>query len=94
VDALFFLALAMLFFGPLFLMPRQARGKWLGLFAGFTVALAAWEAISYFSTGLTLSQLFWTFSESSPVAAWAIIGSLDVGWLLVLLHLARRLIKK
>jgi hypothetical protein len=91
-EILFFVVLGALFLGPLFLMPVTSRRRWLVLFAGFAAVLAVCEAASYLSTGATLSQLFWRFSESSPTGAWAIIAALAIGWALVLAHLAKRLI--
>jgi hypothetical protein len=93
-DALFFVALAALFIAPFFLMPKPARPRWIVLFVGFAVVLAICEAASYLSAGLTLSQLFWKFSEINPTAAWIVLASLAAGWVLVLIHLARKLIQR
>jgi len=94
-DALFFLSLTALFIAPFFLMPRTAgRWRWVTLFLGFAAVLAVCEAASALATKATLSQLFWRWSETNPAAAWAVLACLAVGWVLVIIHMARKLLRR
>ena len=61
---------------------------------GAVTAAVAGEAAALVTERRTLSQLFWTFSDTNPTAAWIILGCLAVGGILTLAHLAKRLVKK
>lgn len=94
MDTLFFIALAVLLVGSWLLMRGPGRDFWISFFIALFVLLAIWELASVRTTGMTLSQHFWRFSDGHPREAWLILVCLGLGWALVLLHLARYLTRR
>lgn len=60
------------------------------VFAVFFVCfgLIEWWAVS--STGYSVSQHFWSFSEVNPVGGWIVVGGMLVAWLALLWHFASK----
>lgn len=67
------------------------RQWWLfKVFAIFFVCfgLVEWWAVS--STGYSVSQHFWNFSEVNPAGGWIVIAGMGIAWLALLWHFAAK----
>ena len=73
-----------------FMIPTIIFRQWwlFKVFAIFFVCfgLVEWWAVS--STGESVSQHFWNFSEINPTGGWIVIGGMAVAWGALLFHLA------
>jgi len=72
-----------------------ARQWWLfRVFAFFYVVfgLTEWWAVS--TTGRSVSQHFWYFSEDNQGMAWGILGTMGIMWVGLLWHLGVRLLRR
>jgi hypothetical protein len=73
---------------------------WLAMMVTIGVVFGIFEATSYFKTGHTLSQKFWAWSIAKDEngkytnrgKALALLGTLFTGWVMLLIHLAWKLI--
>ena len=94
-ELLFFVVFAGLGVGCWFLMPKGiARWFWVATFVVIELTVVVSEIISKITTGHTISQLFWQFSEASPGKAWLCLGMLGTAFLLLLWHLAAKMLGK
>jgi len=76
-----------------FLVPAAIAGQWW-LFSVFVVFFASFgvvEGIAVWKTGRSVSQKFWDYSKEHKVGAWLVLGSMLLGWLGLLWHLAAKL---
>ena len=72
-----------------------ARQWWLvKVFGIFYVCfgLVEWWAVS--SSGMSVSQHFWEFSQDSPTQAIVILATMGIMWAFLLAHLGAKLFKK
>lgn len=90
-DVLFIIVFLSLMIIP-FIIKRM--WFWVGTIASMGVCLGIGEFISKQTIGMTLSKTFWLFSLSHPVQAWIILGSMFTAWLLLMLHLAWKMLTK
>ena len=77
-----------------FLVPVAIVGQWwlFGVFIVFFGCFGGIEAISVLKTGQSVSQKFWEYSKEHKAGAWTVLGSMLVGWLALLWHLAAKLL--
>ena len=66
---------------------------WVGFVVGVIIYFAIIEITTKVKTGRTLSQRFWKYSETHRVGAWVCLASLAIGWGMLLLHLAWKMLK-
>jgi len=83
-----------LFLGCWFFMHGVARTFWLSTFGVIVAAVIASEAIAVATYGQSISQMFWSFSLDHPGRAWIIIVMLGGAFVLLLWHLATKMLKK
>ena len=90
-ELLFVLSL----FGSL-LIPSAAYGQWwlFGAFALYGAVFGVWELVAIKKTGQTVSQHFWKFSEHNKGKAIIILAGMAVGWVILIIHLAEKMIWK
>jgi hypothetical protein len=67
---------------------------WVGTIASMGVCLGVGEAISKACTGATLSKTFWNYSLTNPVVAWIMLLCMFLAWVLLMIHLAWKMINK
>ena len=79
---------------PWLIVPPPARKPWAIAALLLGVAVIIGEGVAIRSTGQTLSQLFWSFSEARPTGAIAVLAALAIGGAVIIVHLARRLIRR
>ena len=77
---------------PFVFLTGKGRIYWLVTMSTIGLVLVASEIISTVDTGGTISQHFWHWSVQHPVTGWLVIGMLFMGWVILLLHLAWKLI--
>jgi len=65
---------------------------WVAFMATVALVFGIFEAASKIKTGRTLSQRFWKYSESHKVGSIVCLASLVVGWGMLILHLAWKMI--
>jgi len=78
------------------LIPMAIAKQWwlfkvFGLFY-LSFGLTEWWAVS--TTGNSVSQHFWLYSETNPKGAFIILGCMGIMWVALLLHLGTKLTKK
>ena len=66
---------------------------WVAFLGAVVIIFGILEAASKIKTGKTLSQSFWKYSEEHKVGSIICLLSLAIGWVLLLLHLAWKMIK-
>ena len=79
-----------------FLVPTALTKNWW-LFRVFLIfficfGLVEWWAVA--TTGLSVSQHFWEYSEANPTGAKVVLVGMAVGWAGLLWHLGAKLFKK
>jgi len=79
-------------FGVLLLIPFALAKLWFWFFfwCGIAILLSIGEAVSFFTTGRTMSQKFWAWRRDQTVPMWKkllILGGMLVFWLFLLGHL-------
>lgn len=77
---------------PFFFLTGRARIFWLSTMSMIGLVIIASEILSKISTGRTISQHFWVWSLAHPSTAWLVLGLLFLGWLILLLHLAWKML--
>jgi len=60
---------------------------WGWFFVCVAILLGIFEFISYKKTGKTLSRTFWDFMKKNPKTGMVILGSITIGWCILILHL-------
>ena len=96
-DVLFIVAfLGLLLIPFLIFAVKNKKGfwYWVGTVATMGAILGIVELISKLATGKTLSSNFWAFSLQDPGSASVILGCWLAAWILLLIHLAWKMINK
>lgn len=93
-EVIFFIIFGILMVGSWLLMKGVGRWFWTILFGVIAALVGTAEGVAYIMTHHTISQLFWAFSETNPGTAWLILGLVTVGWLMLMIHLATKMIFK
>lgn len=89
-----FLGLMLIPFTIFAVKKKQGFIYWVGTVAFMGVCLGIGELTSKLITGKTLSSNFWAFSLDDPGSAIAIIGCMAIAWLLLLIHLSWKMLKR
>ena len=78
----------------LFTVPFAIFGLWWWFFTMLAIAVIVGlaELIAVLKTGMTLSQMFWKWSKNNKPKAWITIGCLFAGWVMLLIHLAWKML--
>jgi len=79
---------------PFIFLTGKGRMYWLILMSIIGILLVATELISVVDTGRTISQHFWDWSLLHPKSALMVLGMLFCGWMVLLIHLGWKLLKK
>ena len=89
MEIIFMLTMLCLLVGPFAIF-----GLWYWFFTMLTIAVIVGlaELVATLITGNTLSQRFWKWSKQNKTKAWIAIGSLFIGWIMLLIHLAWKMI--
>ena len=94
MEALTFLLMAGLLIAPWFIAGLQI---WGWLFVAIVCTVIAWElwSVAHRVNGkrMSISQRFWAYSKTNPRGAIAVLAAVTVGWLMLVGHLAAKLIK-
>lgn len=79
----------------LLLIPSAMCGQWWLFFTFliFGIIFGFFEWFAKHKTGRTVSQHFWAFSLKNKTKAWVILGCMALAWILLLGHLAIKMIK-
>ena len=87
-ELLFILALLL----PL--IPMGIAGQWwlFSVFAVFYVCFGIIEWVAVARTDKTISQHFWDWSKDNKGMAWAILGTMMFMWIMLMWHLAAKII--
>ena len=88
-EALTVGGMAALWVGPAWYM-GYAGGSywWLWFWLSVILLVGAFEGVSVWRTGKTISQTFWRFSKANRTAAIAVLVAWTLGWLGLMWHLA------
>lgn len=96
-EMLFIVSFVGLMIGwPFLIKNPKARWFWFYTMAGCMVWFGIMEAVSKFlgGDGKTLSKYFWEFSLEHPTKAAMALGLMLGAWLILLLHLAWKRLRK
>ena len=77
---------------PFIFLTGQGRIFWMITMSVIGLVVGGAELISKITTGHTISQHFWTWSLLHPTTAWMVLAALLIGWLILLIHLAWKLL--
>jgi hypothetical protein len=76
---------------PFVFLTGKGRWYWLIMMTVIGLILGATEIIAVVDTGATISQHFWDWSVKHPTTAWIVLAMLFGGWMVLLVHLAWKL---
>lgn len=77
---------------PFAFLTGKGRIYWLITMSTIGLTVVSMEVFSKVTTGKTISNHFWTWSLIHPETAWIVLFALLIGWLILLVHLAWKLI--
>lgn len=80
--------------GAFLFLQGKGRIYWLITMGGCLSSVVLMEGISKITTGMTISQHFWQWSLNHEMTAWLVLGMLLIGWLVLLHHLALKIITR
>jgi len=93
-EIVFIAAIVGFMIGPWFLMDGTPKVYWLSTFSIIVGVIIIAEALAFYTHGRTISQMFWAFSLENHHKAWAIIGMLGLSFIILLCHLAAKMINR
>ena len=81
---------------PFIFMTGNGRKFWLITMGTIGLWIGVMEAVSKFTggDGFTISRYFWHWSLEHESTAWLVLGLLQIGWLILLIHLAWKMLKR
>lgn len=80
--------------GAFLFLQGKGRLYWIITMAGCLGSVVFMEIFSKITTGITISQHFWQWSVQHEATAWLVLGMLQIGWLVLLHHLALKIINR
>ena len=93
-EVIFIIGLILGLVAPFLFLQGFGRILWLITMSTIGVVVGGMELISKLITGVTISRHFWNWSLVHPQSAWMVLGFLLIGWLILLIHLAWKMIFK
>jgi len=76
------------------LVPSALFKQWylFNVFLVFGLVFGGMELYYWITTGSSISELFWEFSKIHKMQAGIILGGMLVGWIMLLIHLGKKLV--